>query len=301
MAVPPIFKDPLQQEHFDKQGYLVVPFIDKSTVNMLSKAFDELHPNLPPEGFISGSYSPDFEYKKKASDLIKKTFMPRYEELFQNFTAFGGAFLFKMPSENSDLVLHQDWSIVDEEQSVALNCWVALTDIDENNGALHVLPGSHYSKHPVHRAPTLNFFFTGNEEVVMDQLEPQYVPAGHAVILNQSLVHYSPPNRSGEIRKAITAGVKTKGAPMQFYFNDPEGEEGSLKVYDMEEDFLIMFDDFAKDIFQEPKHGVYRGQIRYSLPQYSRDELEKLVNTMTGRSPKEHSTGFFERIKAIFS
>jgi hypothetical protein len=275
--VPDIFIDPQHQRDFDTKGFVKIPFLDGKQLQYLDELFDELHPVLPESGFISGSYFSDLAYKQKASDEILKTFTPSYERIFKNYTAFGGSYLFKIPSDNSDLVLHQDWTIVDESKAVAINCWVPLCDTDINNGTLMVLPGAHNRNFQVHRAPTLNFFFTGNEDVIMKHLVPMNAKAGEAVILNQSLVHYSPPNRSGKIRKAITAGVKTKGFPMRFFYKNQHADSDTLEVYDMDENFLIMFNDFAKDIFTAPKHGKLSGTINYKLPQPSRKELENLI------------------------
>src|SRR5690606_6277030 len=181
---------------------------------------DELHPNLPESGFVSGSYSPDFEYKKKISEEIKVVYKRAYEEYFQNYTPFGGTFLYKISSPDSFLNVHQDWTVVDESREVALNIWTPFCDITMNNGHLMVLPGSHYKHYPTLRAPTLPQFFQYDLSIVMEELVPVLVKAGEAVILNQSIIHYSPPNISGEIRKAITAGVKTKDAQMMFHYKD---------------------------------------------------------------------------------
>lgn len=280
--VPEIFQDAELQKHFDEKGFVKVQFLDEDQINELEQLFDELHPELPTEGFISGSYSPDLQYKQKASDHIKRVFSKSYERIFKNYTAFGGSFLFKMPSENSDLVQHQDWTIVDEEKYVALNCWVPLCDTNMGNGTLMVLPGSHYPNFPVHRAPTLDFFFNGNDDLIRERLVPMNAKAGEAVILNQSLVHYSPANQSGKIRKAITAGVKTKDAPMMFYYYDRAAAKAELDVYEMDENFLIMFDDFGTDIFLPPKHGKKVKTIEYQLPQPSRDEMKQLLAKFAG-------------------
>jgi hypothetical protein len=302
-AVPDIFINPEHQKDFDTKGFVKIPFLDQLQIDYLDKLFDQLHSELPSSGFIAGSYSSDWNYKKKASDEIVKIFTPSYEKIFKNYKAFGGSFLFKVPSENSDLVLHQDWTIVDESKFVAINCWVPLCDTSINNGTLMVLPGAHNGNFPVHRAPTLNFFFTGNEDVVKKHLVPMNARAGEAVILNQSLVHYSPPNKSNKVRKAITSGVKSAEAPMIFYFKDSEKMGDSLGVYDMEENFLIMFDDFAKDIFKEPKYGKFRNKIQYRLPQPSKEELEKLVSEFLSASGynTRSKQSLFSKIKSILS
>ena len=299
-----IFKDDAMQARFDKQGFLVVPFIDEAEVKYLSDFFDSLHADLPKEGFVSGSYSQDFTYKKKASDEIVRIFSKHYERLFVNYQPFGAAFLFKMPSPNSQLAIHQDWTVVDEEKFVALNCWVPLIDINETNGALQIIPGSHYDVIKTLRAPTLPFFFSGNDDLVLEASIPLYVKAGEAVILDQSVIHYSSSNRSSQIRKAITAGVKSKGAPMQFHYSSAKNSE-EVEIFEMPEDFLISFKNFYKDIAERPTTGVSKGFKKYHAPQFSRDELKKEIDRMktnAGYAPLQPAIRktFFKRIAEVF-
>ena len=273
-----IFKDDAQQALFDKQGFVVAQFIDATEVKQLNDLFDELHPDLPQgAGFVSCSYSSDLAYKKKASDAIVSILSRQYERLFVNYQPFGAAFLFKMPSQSSELGVHQDWTIVDENKYVALNCWIPLTDINETNGGLQVLPGSHYPAYHTLRAPTLPFFFSGNEDAVAPETIPFYVKAGQAVILNQSVIHYSPPNRSDKIRKAITAGVKSAGAPMKFHYKAADKSDGKVEVFAMPEDFLISFENFSTDIFERPKMGESSGYTDYSSPVLPRNEVLNLI------------------------
>lgn len=299
-----IFKNDEHQQLFEKQGFFTVPFISEEEVKQLDELFNSLHPDLPQQGFVSGSYSSDFSYKKKASDEVVKIFTKHYERLFTNYQPFGAAFLFKMPSQSSELAIHQDWTIVDEEKFVALNCWVPLTDVNENNGALQVVPGSHYDSFKTLRAPTLPFFFSGNDDIVIKESVPMCVKAGEAVILNQSVIHYSPPNRSDKIRKAITAGVKSKGAPMKFHYSDSSKNNSQVEVFDMPEDFLISFENFAKDIFERPKMGSSAGFIDYKVPALSRQELIDTISKMKsdagfGPVKKEPRNNFFKRLFAL--
>lgn len=299
-----IFKDDAMQARFDKQGFLVVPFITEAEVKYLNDFFDSLHADLPKEGFVSGSYSQDFTYKKKASDEIVRIFSKHYERLFVNYQPFGAAFLFKMPSPNSQLAIHQDWTVVDEEKFVALNCWVPLTDINETNGALQIIPGSHYDVIKTLRAPTLPFFFSGNDDLVLEASIPLYVKAGEAVILDQSVIHYSSSNRSSQIRKAITAGVKSKGAPMQFHYSNAKNSN-EVEIFEMPEDFLISFKNFYSDIAERPTTGISKGFKEYHAPQFSREELKKEIDRMktnAGFAPLKPATAknFFKRIAEVF-
>lgn len=266
-----IFKDQAHQEQFDREGFICLPFLLDEEVKELDAFFDELHPNLRENGFFSGSYSSDFAYKQRASEKIVEVFSRAYEKTFINFTPFGGAFLYKTPGDQSELAAHQDWTIVNEDEAIALNCWVPLCDVSFENGPIMVLPGSQYTKHPVLRAPTLPFFFSGNDDLVVDELIPMEVKAGTAVILNQSVIHYSPKNTTDTIRKAITAGVKSQGDIMRFHYKIPN--EDKLEIFEEDDDFLLRFDNFIEDIAQRPKLGKSIGFIDYNLPQYSREEL----------------------------
>lgn len=298
-----IFKDAAQQELFDRQGFIVVPFITHEEITTLNNLFDELHPDITGSGFFSGSYSSDFDYKKKVSDAIVRTFARAYAELFIDYTPFGGAFLYKVPGANSELAAHQDWTIVDEKEHVALNCWVPLQDITPDNGPIMILPGSHYDNYNIIRAPTLPFFWQGHEDLVKRELIPMIVPAGTAVILNQSVIHYSPDNRSDKVRRAITAGVKSRGAQMYFHYRIPGQEH--LEVFEMDDDFLIRFRDFATDIGQRPYLGRSVGIIPYTLPQPDPASLEALLLRMkasaafTPASKPQASSGWLSKIKRL--
>ncbi|NBR13088.1 MAG: hypothetical protein EBQ94_13950 [Flavobacteriales bacterium] len=281
MSVPPIFIDSEMQALFEKQGFVVIPdFLNKEEITHMDTLFDELHPTLPESGFFAGSYSPDFEYKKKVSEEIKVVYKRTYEQYFKDYTPFGGAFLFKMPSENSDLFIHQDWTVVDESKQLALNIWVPLCDVDLENGPLMVLPGSHYPNFPVLRAPTIRYFFDHDYSKAMEQLIPLTVKAGTAVVLSQSLIHYSPSNKSSKIRKAITAGLKTKDSQMIFHFKDPNKTENVLEKFEMDDDFFIQFENFFEDIYKRPEVGKSVGFIEYEVPNLVGNELTELLKEM---------------------
>jgi hypothetical protein len=287
-----IFKDAEQQSLFEKQGFIVLPFLSADEVTALNEIFDILHPHIAGDaGFVSGSYSADFDYKEKASNEIVKIFSRHYEQLFVNYQPFGAAFLFKMPNVHSHLSIHQDWTIVDEEKYVALNCWVPLTDVNEKNGALHVVPATHYDKIKTLRAPTLPFFFSGNDDVVEKASLPMYIKAGEAVILNQSVIHYSPPNNSQSIRKAITAGVKSKGAPMVFHYRNNASGDARIERFSMPENFLISFENFMEDILHRPKMGSSDGFVDFDTTPLNREELMKRVRAIKNTTGNNDSKG----------
>ncbi len=274
-----IFQDAGLQKQFETQGYVRIPFLTAAEVEELTQIFWEMHPNLDKAGFQSSSYSSDFAYKKECSDRITSIFKRHYEKVFKNYRAFGSAFLFKQPDEYSELPVHQDWTIVDEEKYMALNIWVPLCDTDETNGTLQVLPGSQYGVVKAIRCPTLPMFFEGNEQLMIDNTIPVKMKAGEALVLNQSLVHYSPPNKSDKIRIAITSGVTCQRPKMRFHYKSPE-MVNEVEMIEMEDDFLISFENFFESIYQRPKMGKSLGVKPYVAPVYNKEELIGLIAEM---------------------
>jgi hypothetical protein len=126
------------------------------------------------------------------------------------------------------------------------------------------------------------------------------------VILDQSVIHYSPPNNNNKVRKAITAGVKTKGAPMVFHYRDNADPDAKIERFAMHENFLIGFDNFMQDILLRPKNGSSIGYIDIELPKPDRAELEKLISDLraqAGFKPSDEvkPATFLQRLTSIFS
>lgn len=278
-----LFQSNELQKEFDKNGFVKIPFLQQDDIDELLRIFWELHPNVGAKGFQSSSYSNNFAYKKECSDRVTEVFNKHFKRIFKNYRAFGSAFLFKQPDEFSELPVHQDWTIVDEEKFVALNIWVPLCDTDETNGTLYVLPGSQYGLVKPLRCPTLPMFFEGNEQLMIEHCTPMRVKAGEAVVLNQSIVHYSPPNKSNTIRIAITSGIMSAEPKMVFHYRSPDMKD-KVEMIEMPDDFLIRFEDFFQKIYDRPNLGISIGHKEYTPPVYSKEALLSLLAEMKSKT-----------------
>jgi len=254
-----IFKDKHLQEEFNERGFVKVKLLSKDTILQLNEIFYQFHSNIKENTFGASSFIQSKEEKLKIRDTLYPIFLPYFEQLFKDYTYFGSSYLFKTKGKNSDLAPHQDWTIVDEKKYVAINIWTPLIDTNEQNGTLFVLPESQAQKHFTLRAPTIPFHFQHKIEKVLKDSIPTNAKAGEAVILNQSLIHYSTPNLVDDIRIAITSGIKTKNAPMLFHYKN---EKGEIERFRMPEDFLLDFDDFMTDIYKRPANGILLDKIK---------------------------------------
>lgn len=294
-----IFKDPAHQEAFETEGFVQLQLLQAGDISELLALFDHYFPE-PAEGFFSSSYLNDFDLKKEISGKVAAIIDRRLRTHFVDYRLFGSAFLSKTAGNRSEMPMHQDWTIVDEEKYVAVNVWTPLQDANKENGSLEVLKGSHAFA-PVRRSPTIPFFWAGYEGEMQKSLTALEVKAGEAVVLNQALVHYSPANQTDSVRVAITTGLLSAAASMEFYY---QSEPGTLEVIDMEDDFLLRFEDFHEAIFKRPVFGKQRETVAYQHPDIPREQIMTYLKGLRPAEPAEEpaaAAGFWSRIKGLFS
>ncbi|XP_062857013.1 probable alpha-ketoglutarate-dependent hypophosphite dioxygenase [Trichomycterus rosablanca] len=133
-------------------------------------------------------------------------------------------------SQESEHVLpyvawHQDMKYWGLDGGPVVSVWLALDDAQEDNGALQVIPGSHFSGLLPHRqAQRAGNMLTVNQEIQEELVEKEKAVlcpllAGQMSIHDGLLVHASDPNTSGRRRCGfVIRYVPTAAFPIQ----DPE-------------------------------------------------------------------------------
>jgi len=282
--VPSIFKDPALQQQFEEDGFVKIDLLTEAEVRLLRELFHSHYP-VAPAGFHSSSNRNDYEAKKKISDDLVQIIAPALEKVFTNYACFGSTFLTKEGGSKGELYMHQDWTIVDETKHLSLNVWSPLQDTNEENGTIEVVPGSH-KWHDVLRAPSLPFYYSDYQQEMKKKLLLIPTKATEAVVLNHAVIHYSKPNKSSEIRLAVTTGLKTKDAPMLFYYWDKD-KPNEIEQFNMEEDFLLRFEDFHSSIFKRPTIGTSAGTQPFTNKKPGQEEAERLFGNKPGQAAVE--------------
>lgn len=142
-------------------------------------------------------------------------FNDRVREFFPDHDILMCHFWEKLPGD-AEVMVHQNWSHVDESKHRSYSIWVPLQDTDANNGTLQVVPSSHRA-FPFLRGLNMGFPFKEIEREVKDGfMVPIELKAGQAAIIDDALVHYTGPNNSDRPRLAIQLVVKPMDAQGQF-------------------------------------------------------------------------------------
>ncbi|PBQ30960.1 hypothetical protein CNR22_03975 [Sphingobacteriaceae bacterium] len=292
-AVPAIFKDTALQKQFEENGFVKITLLSQESIQQLLTLFKNYFPD-PSADFFSSSYENDFRRKKVISEAIGNIIVPQLDAVFTDHTWFGSAFLSKGNGPRSEMPMHQDWTIVDEEKFIALNIWTPLQPTTEENGTLEVIKGSHLWHQGI-RAPTLPFYFDGFQYLLKDKLTAIPALPGEAIVLNQAIIHYSKPNKTDSLRVAITSGIKTKGAPMLFHYLNKESPD-RIEQFKQEDDFLINFENFHHSIFERPVIGESLGTKPFTLEKASAATVEKLTGIKTYNASSPEKKGLIQTV-----
>lgn len=282
----PIFKNEENQRKFDEDGFVKIALLSEEQVDQLAQMRMEYFPDKG-SVFFSSSYLDDFKLKTEISNKICEVIGDSLAQHFTNYRLIGAAYLIKGCGKHSEMPMHQDWTIVDEQKFYAANVWIPLTDTNEENGTLELMKGSHKWNEAL-RAPTLPMSFEGLEETLKPKLTVVPAKKGEVIILNQATIHYSKPNMTDEIRPAITTGLISEKAPLKFHYWDKERNQ--IEEFAEEDDFLLRFENFMEAIYKRPLMGTSQRYFDYTIPRWNTEELNHLLGVI------EKKPSFFQRI-----
>lgn len=250
-----LFKNEKLQKQFDLYGYVVIPFLNPSQVNELRDFFFATHPKIP-AGFYSSSFNTDTNHKQQINAKIEEVLNEQVSAHFNSIKKLGSCFLNKQPDAASEMPIHQDWTVVDEPRFDSVTIWIPLQDVDETNGAVQVIDGSHRFSAAL-RAPSLPDPFKNIQHEIRSDLKLLKMKAGEAFIFSHALLHASPANRSNESRIVVTYGLIDTNAQLMFYHKN---EQEKVEQYYVDEDF---FQRYNTQIGERPKFGSLQKTFDY--------------------------------------
>jgi ectoine hydroxylase-related dioxygenase (phytanoyl-CoA dioxygenase family) len=288
-----IFREQELQEQFHENGYVIVPLLTEEEISELLQLYQDCYPEGV-QGFFTTTFANDVAHRERVNRSIQAFCSNRIKELFEHYKILFSSFIVKAPGEKSELILHQDMTLVDERYYSGINIWCPLIDLNEKNGAIQLLPKSHRFFN-TYRGSSLPDIYDNVVPELKKLLQPCYLKAGEAVIFDQSIIHYSPPNLSDKERPAINTFVAHKEAVIRICYWDKE-REGEVEIFEQEDNFLEHFENFGHNIFNRPTIGKSLGYFPYDFPKLTLAQLEEELGFKKQQSTKQKSW-----IKRIFS
>lgn len=264
-----------------ESGYKVVGGLAQEVIEELNVLYNGSH-DLKETGMFYTLYSKDIAYRQRIFDSLNKILSAYYDEHLADYKIAYNIFVVKNPGKESEFFVHQDPSMVDEFKYSPLHIWLPLCDIDENNGALCLTPGTNHLYMPYRSVAFPNPFEKVND-LVRDYMVPVYMKAGEAIFFDPRVVHCSLPNFSDKTRVAVLTGVVPKEAEVVITHQEPD-EPNKIELIRQKDDFYIQADDFYLTCKCRPALGTLSELISYTPPVYSKDNFLEFAKKQ-GLSP----------------
>ena len=201
-----VLADEVADEELRTVGYTVVRLLSAADAGRVVDLYGEIH-GPGGTGFEPDLTNPDSAYRERVAAELSQRLGDRVSSLFADHEPFLWNFLCKWPGDPADLYLHRDWMFVDERRDRrSYLVWIALDDIDGDNGMLQVLPGSHRISGEL-AGSGLEPAWLQHASVVRPRLVTIPVRAGCAVVFDHALAHCSHRNQTRKPRVAVGSAV----------------------------------------------------------------------------------------------
>ena len=259
-----VLNSPELEKEFQREGYVVVDFMPREKVEILKQKFFDTLPKsggqitagetgfeMPDEityDFTFIDKNPD--YKNLVFDVITAELNQYMNQFLQNYKPIIANYIRKTTEKGGEVPLHQNWSFADEKKCCTVSIWCPLVDATVANGTLQVVPGSHKRFGEI-RGPMVPWELENiRGAIVSKYMKPIEIPVGKAVILDDSIVHYSAPNKTKDLRLAIQLICIPEELPSLHYHRNPAATDGKVDILEVDKEFYIQFNpwQFPTDI-----------------------------------------------------
>lgn len=266
------FSDIHLNNQIEQNGFAVVPFALAEELQELKLFYDTL-PETNSKGTHVTMFHPSYDYRLKVEQKIRQLFAAKAEKMLIDYRVLFTNYMVKEPGPEGDFPVHQDWTYVDETKYASYAFWIPLSDVDQLNGALHVVPGSHKLINHL-RGPYVHEPFRElSDEIKKKYSHPVKLKAGEALIWDHRLIHYSLPNLSAKTRIAFTLILVPQNVEIIHCFGLQEKQGNLINKYLVNTDFFLRY-----NIGNKPDRVALIEQVNQQLPIFGEQELELLVN-----------------------
>lgn len=195
------------KSQFEEDGYFSpLRLIDKSVTSSYREILETVEQKTGPLNYRYKIHNVlDIAYKlatnKELLDSVEALLGP-------NILLYNTSFVIKEPHSKTHISWHQDltyWGFNDDKQVAA---WIALSDTTEENGCMHMIPGSHKGGQLPHRTTkdSNNLLHHGQTIEGVSEEQSRCIPlkAGEASLHHGWTMHTSYPNKSDDRRIGLT-------------------------------------------------------------------------------------------------
>jgi hypothetical protein len=278
----PVFTAQDLQRQYEAQGYVSFPLLPPEVVREVAEGYARL--TLEDKygiGYKVSLYSADLETRHTAREFLIDSIFPALEPFLADRYPYMATYLVKEPT-GRPIPPHQDWSHCDETIDDSIMCWIPLCDVDEENGGLGFIDGSHryfdYLRvfpYQVARSP-----IDEHGARLMSYLSFPAMRAGDAVIFNNRTIHGSLANQTAGRRTALSFALHPKGEPLVAYYLKPGSNASTVLRYPASPEFYLEYQNpRLTELYQRGQivEGHPFEEVPYRMPTVGWDEFEAIL------------------------
>ena len=270
-----IFYDQDLQRDFDRDGYVVIEFLGSQELTTLQSIYAKHQHHHKKVGFSATMLNSDLDYRQTVHQEISVIIGSLVETILSDYRLFCCGFAVKQPSqEGGEMPLHQDITMVESGPRPGITIWAPLVDVDQFNGCLQFVAGSHRLNFncPL-RAPGTPFVGTHLETKIRNHyLQSIPLQAGQAIIMNHATFHASEGNRSRSVRPVVANVLAPNGQSLHYYHRHQNDVDTMLEAFEVDESFFLRHslgarphDSESLGVFLETIHSISAASLAESL------------------------------------
>lgn len=291
--VAPIFKNSELQKEFERDGFAKIKLLDREECRRLYNLYlgHQKEHDVIQSRYQATTHTNNPELILKINRQIKSVLLPKLGSHFQNYEPMMCTFITKQPGEGSETRLHQDPTFVDESKFVSANIWVALHDINHQNGNLFFVKGTHRFIPSLRVTPTCPTAYDKVKDLLESNLTEVPVKTGEAIVINHALMHGATPNLSDGLRIAAVMAIRSAGSEWIFHHLEPGAPYDKIERYRVDLDTFV---NLKKD--GKPQKAEFTGYIQWGFPQI---DSEQFIRKMHRINESGISTRWLNRLSEI--
>jgi flavin-dependent dehydrogenase len=274
------------QNQLQHDGYAVVDMLnEKEFANLLELVGQfQFHfsnnRNREKLKYNNTFFESDIEQKKMFYQTMSNFLQPKVDLLMDNYDVLFANFWEKKPGD-AEVIIHQNWTHVDESQHRSYTIWIPLQETSEVNGTMEVIPNSHYqfsTMRGLNMEYPLSYAFKSIvKEIKEEFLLPANLKPGQAIVFDDALIHYTGPNNSTNNRVAVQLVVKPKSVKGLFYYKHKEITTGNnVEVFEADADFYTRLQ-LITGANTRPQHGVSKGFVSHTQTDISIEDFRHRI------------------------
>jgi len=269
-------------------GYVSFPLLSVEVVREITEAYTGLTvEDKYGIGYRVSLYTSALDTRRLARELLIEKAFPALDAWLVNRYPYMATYLVK-EGGGRWIPTHQDWSHCDESLDDSVMCWIPLCDVDEHNGGLGFINGSHRYFDYLRAFP----YMVAKTPVdchghrLLGYLNFPSMRAGDAVVFNNRVIHGSLPNTTATTRMAFSFALHPKHEALLAYYLKPGADAKTLLQYQASPEFYLEYPNpRLGELYQRgevvPRYSA--SEVPYDVPSVTWGELEALLEASGNR------------------